>query len=53
MPKVVRVGVDSCGGGTILGGGNSSVFLNGSLVAVVGDSVAPHPCCGQEGCDPH
>lgn len=41
MPRIARVGVDSAGG-VILGGGNSTVYVNGSLVAVVGDAVTPH-----------
>lgn len=41
MPGMSRVGTDSAGG-TILGGGQSSVYCNGSLVAVIGDSVSGH-----------
>ena len=41
MPAIARVGVDSAGG-IILGGGASTVYCNGSLVAVLGDSVARH-----------
>ena len=41
MPGISRVGTDSAGG-TILGGGQSSVYCNGSLVAVIGESVAGH-----------
>lgn len=41
MPGIARVGVDTAGG-TILGGGQSSVFVNGSLAAVIGDAVAGH-----------
>lgn len=41
MPGVARVGTDAAGG-TILGGGNSHVFCNGALVAVLGDAVAGH-----------
>lgn len=41
MPGVARVGVDAAGG-TILGGGNSHVYCNGALVAVLGDGVAGH-----------
>ena len=39
--SIARVGVDSAGG-VILGGGASTVFCNGSLVAVLGDDVTPH-----------
>ena len=38
---MARVGVDSAGG-IILGGNNSHVFVNSSLAAVVGDTVASH-----------
>lgn len=41
MPGIARVGVDTAGG-TILGGGQSSVFCNGSLVAVLNDAVQGH-----------
>lgn len=41
MPGIARVGVDSAGG-TILGGGNTHVRVNGALAAVVGDAVAGH-----------
>ena len=39
--EVARVGVDSAGG-LILGGGQSTVKCNSSLVAVIGDSIASH-----------
>lgn len=41
MPGIARVGVDSAGG-IITGGGQSTVYANGALVAVLGDAVAPH-----------
>jgi uncharacterized Zn-binding protein involved in type VI secretion len=41
MSGICRVGVDSAGG-IILGGGNSTVFANGALVAVNGDAVQGH-----------
>lgn len=41
MPGIARVGVDSAGG-AITGGGQSTVYVNGALAAVLGDSVAPH-----------
>ena len=41
MPGVTRVGIDTAGG-TILGGGQSFVYCNGALVAIVGDAVAGH-----------
>ena len=36
MPGIARVGVDSAGGG------QSTVYCNGALVAILGDAVAPH-----------
>lgn len=44
MPGVARVGVDTAGG-TILGGGQSWVFVDGVPEAVVGDAVAGHAPC--------
>lgn len=41
MPGIARVGIDTAGG-TILGGGQSTVFVNGALVAVLGDAVQGH-----------
>lgn len=41
MPGIARVGQDVAGG-TILNGGNGSVFANGTLVAVRGSTVAGH-----------
>jgi len=41
MPGISLVGVDSAGG-TILGGGQTLVKVNGTPIAVVGDAVAPH-----------
>ena len=41
MPGLSRVGTDTAGG-VIQGGGQSTVFCNGSLVAVIGDLVAGH-----------
>lgn len=41
MSGISRVGVDTAGG-TINGGGQSTVYCNGSLVAVIGDAVAGH-----------
>ena len=46
MPGIVRVGQDVAGG-TILNGGNGTVFANGTLVAVRGSGGAGH------GCPPH
>lgn len=41
MPGIARVGIDTAGG-TILGGGQSSVYVNGALAAVIGDAVTSH-----------
>ncbi len=41
MPGIARVGQDFAGGAQ-LGGGNSTVYVNGALVVVRGDSVAGH-----------
>ena len=41
MPGIARVGVDTAGG-LITGGGQSTVFVNSSLAAVIGDAVASH-----------
>ncbi len=41
MPGISRLGQDSAGG-TILSGGNGSVFANGTIVAVRGSGVAGH-----------
>ncbi len=41
MPGITRVGQDVAGG-TILNGGNGSVFANGTLVAVRGSTVVGH-----------
>ena len=44
MPGVSRTRTDTAGG-TILGGGQPWVHLDGVPVAVVGDAVAGHPPC--------
>ena len=41
MPGIARVGLDTAGG-TILGGGQSTVYVNNRLAAVIGDAVAGH-----------
>ena len=43
-PAIALVSVDTAGG-TITGGGQSWVAIDGSPVAVVGDAVASHPPC--------
>lgn len=42
MPLVARVGVDNAGGGLIINPNQTSVYYAGSLIAVVGDGIAPH-----------
>ena len=44
MPGASRVGTDRAGG-TITGGGQGSVWVDGALWAVRGDAVASHPPC--------
>lgn len=51
MPAVQRVGDRNEAGGVILAG-DPTVLVNGRPVAVLGDLVSPHPCCGQQGCPP-
>lgn len=41
MPGIARVGLDAAGG-TILGGGQSFVRVEGHLWALLGDAVAGH-----------
>ncbi len=41
MPGISRVGQDTAGG-MILTGGNATVFVNGTAVAVRGSAVASH-----------
>ena len=41
MPGAARVGTDTAGG-TQLGGGQSTVYVDGALWVVQGDAVAPH-----------
>ena len=41
MSAIARVGVDVAGG-LIQGGGQSSFYMDGYLVSVVGDKIAPH-----------
>lgn len=42
MPPKAAVGLDTVGGGAIIGPGATTVLVNGHPVAVVGDAVAPH-----------
>jgi uncharacterized Zn-binding protein involved in type VI secretion len=51
MPSVQRVGDQDSAGGVIIKG-DSTVFVNGRPIAVEGESVTPHPCCGARGCPP-
>ena len=44
MPGVTRTGIDTAGG-TVRGGGQSWVLLDGRPIAVVGDAVDPHAPC--------
>lgn len=46
MPGAIRVGVDVAGTGVVLGPGAASggapVFVEGAIISLVGDAVAPH-----------
>lgn len=44
MPGAARVGTDTAGG-TQLGGGQGTVYVDGALWVVRGDAVASHPPC--------
>ena len=44
MPGAARVGTDTAGG-TQLGGGQGTVYVEGVLWVVKGDAVASHPPC--------
>jgi len=52
MPSIVRIG-DANGAGGVATGGVPRVIVNGRPISVNGDSVTPHPCCGQPGCAAH
>lgn len=41
MPGISRIGVDTAGG-TIVSPGEPTVFVNGSVISVLGDAVASH-----------
>ncbi len=41
MPGIARVGTDAAGG-TLLTGGNGSVYVNGALIEVLHGPVQPH-----------
>lgn len=51
MPSVQRQGDTNTAGG-VAQGGASSVFVNGRPMMTPGQSVSPHPCCGQRRCPP-
>lgn len=42
MANVSLVGVDSAGGGIILGPGTSKLTVKGVKVSLLGDTIAPH-----------
>ena len=52
MPAVQRVGDANGAGGVITGAGSPNVRINNRSVSLNGDSVSPHPCCGQRRCPP-
>jgi uncharacterized Zn-binding protein involved in type VI secretion len=49
MPEAQRVGDANTVGG-VAQGGVDSVRVNGRAIIVDGNSVTPHPCCGQRRC---
>lgn len=51
MPGVQRDGDANTAGG-VVSGGSTSVRINGRPVTLAGNSVSPHPCCGQRRCPP-
>ena len=51
MPNTQRQG-DANSVGGVAQGGETSVRINGRPAMVAGQSVTPHPCCGQRGCSP-
>jgi len=53
MPNVERFGDPNTAGGIIVGPCASTVITNGRPTSLPGDSVTPHPCCGQPGCSVH
>lgn len=52
MPNVVRKGDTNTVGGAVMIGA-STVFAEGSEVALPNAPVTPHPCCGFPGCNSH
>ncbi len=52
MPSVARFGDINVAGGVALGGAKT-VFVNGRPMMIPKQTVTPHPCCGQSGCDIH
>lgn len=52
MPSVQRVGDPNTAGG-IVTSGSASVRVNGRPMALAGQPVTPHACCGQPGCGIH
>jgi len=48
MPKVARLGQEVAGGGKIIGPSAQSVFIGGIRVALLGDSIQPHPECDDD-----
>lgn len=52
MPAAVRVG-DANSAGGIAQQGVATVIVNGVPIAVNGNPVTPHPCCGAPGCGAH
>ena len=50
--KGVTRQIDSCGG-AVIDPLQTTVYANGSLIAVCGAKIGPHPPCGEDGGDIH
>lgn len=53
MPKVCRKGDVNNAGGAVSSIPQSSVVINGRTACVLGSTITPHPCCGDDGCGEH
>ena len=53
MAAIVRQGDINTAGGIAVWPTSSTVKVNGRFLAQPGTIVAPHPCCGSDGCEIH
>jgi len=51
--KGVTRQIDNCGKGAVIDTIQTTVFANGSLIAVCGAKIGPHDPCGEDGEDIH